>query len=374
MIFIFIFIYLDFKKTELHGLLNEFKANLNEQMKKLPSKSTLKSELNKTSKTKSKSMSKSGFSTQEITKVPGFSDHIYSEEGYLIYRKRTNEMCGGRVRSIMGMSLNSLINDDSNDHCIPLSSIMENESSNQHCQCLANGVEHESFCESGSFMNAESCSANSQCTWDCENYDLYVRPLCSNIKKGSSDGYYLEDTTELGLFVTSMYVGMCHHPRYCQYDVTGACQYIPMLSIPKCAPYGPNMNKAIGTTCSDKPDYYHQLQGYFKLGAILMKSYLTEDECLYNLDQARFFNLMPYPNHCERVWKGEDHWGCSEDAEECFMKSGCDSDTQGFKMGFWSDDKWCKGRPEYIHEIPFSGMHLLYLSIFLLLFLTISQN
>lgn len=118
------------------------------------------------------------------------------------------------------------------------------------------------------------------------------------------------------------------------------------------------MNKGFGTTCSDKPDYYNQIQGYFKMGAILMKGYFSEDECMYDVDQAQMFMISPAPNKCERAWPTEGMpFGCPEGVE-CYMKQGCDADTQEMKFGFWEEDKHCKGRPDSVDSMPFREMAL----------------
>jgi len=303
---------MDFKKTELFQTLEEFKTDLNEQMAKVPESSV--AEL----KTKAASIS-----TQQRQGFPRFSNKIYSHEGYMVTRKRTNERCGGGVRSIMGMGITmySAFMSGTTDPCIKMPML----------------------------------PGNRKLGHDEQPPQMMAYATCANIKAGAEGPYgdiYTEDSTELGLtlFKNSDKCGMINQCT----DET--CAYYPIMKEPKCRPYGKNMNKGFGTTCSDKPDYYNQIQGNFKLGAILMKGYLDESQCMYDEDQAQIFMVAPAPNKCEKVWPEPGMpFGCRQ-GTDCYSKSGCDADTQDFKVGFWEDDKHCKGKPDNVHSMPFQEM------------------
>jgi hypothetical protein len=326
-IYLFVFI-IDFKKSELFETLKEFKSDLKEQMKQVPV-------------SKMKKMTKSSISTKERYSFPPLSNQVFSHEGYMVTRKRTNEWCGGGVRSMSGMSITILTSmmSGSSDPCIE----------------MALGGEPPSRKLGGHEGGHEG-----------ESMQVHGMAVCSNIKKGAEGlhGPYMQDTTEMGLLMS---LGdKCNHPYECNFDEGGNCMYMPMeeMQVPKCRPYGPKMNKSFGTTCSDKPDYYHQIQGYFKQGAMLMKAYMHQDECMHDLDQASYFSIMPAPNKCER----SEPEGCPEGVGECFMKFGCDSETQEMKIGFWNDDKWCKGRPDNVHSMDFQGMYLFYYYLYQLFY------
>lgn len=304
---------MDFKKSELYEILSEFKTDFKEAMTKVPESSITEM------KTKV-----AAISTQQKQTYPLYSNQIYSHEGYMVTRKRTNERCGGGVRSIMGM-----------------------------------GISTFSSMISGS---SEACFAVPPPPQGGQQSLTPPPPMmgyatCSNIKAGAvgvNDYLYTEDSTEMGvLFFPNS--ATCKMVNECDFENL-SCMYMPIQKEPKCRPYGKNLNKGFGTTCSDKPDYYNQIQGYFKLGAVLMKGYMSEDQCMYNVDQAQIFMISPNPNKCERAWPKEGMpFGCPEGVE-CYMKQGCDSDTQEIKIGFWDEDKNCKGRPDSVHSMAFQDM------------------